>query len=79
MFQEYFTESLTEKIIIKVFYWFPGKIIAGSAFRDKSMDMRVPFEVAAEGVEHTDKTGSKVFAFIHFRKHTQDDISDRVE
>ena len=40
------------------------------------MDMRVPFEVSTERVKDTNKPRSKIFSFIKFRKHTEDDISD---
>lgn len=79
LFQKDFTKGEAKEIIIEMFYGLPGKIVAGGAFGNKGVDMRVPFEITAEGVENTDEAGSKVFSFIHFGKHAKDDIPDRVE
>ena len=39
----------------------PASTIADTTLRDKAVDMRVPFKITAEGMEDTDKTGSKAF------------------
>lgn len=57
----------------------PWSDVAGTTFRNEGMDMRIPFEVTSKSVEDTDNTGSKVFCFVDFRKHTQNDIADRKE
>lgn len=36
-------------------------------------------DIESVSVKDTDKTGSKVFRFVHFRKQTQNDIADRKE
>ena len=59
-----------------MFVWTPRGNITGTALGDERMDMRVAFEVSTETVKDTNKPGSKVFSFIKFRKHTEDDISD---
>lgn len=59
-----------------MFVWTPGGKKAGTALRDERMDMRIPFEVSTERVEDTNKSRSKIFSFIKFRKHTKDDIPD---
>ena len=59
-----------------MFVWTPGGKITGPALGNERMDMRIPFEVSTKRVKDTNKPGSKVFSFIKFRKHTEDDISD---
>lgn len=59
-----------------MFVWTPGGNITGTALGDKRMDMRVPFQVSTKRVKDTNKSRSKIFSFIKFRKHTKDDISD---
>lgn len=44
---------------IKVTNFAPGNGITGAAFGNQAVDMRVPFEVAAEGVKDTDKARGK--------------------
>ena len=58
-------------------YRTPGSNIAGSAFGDEGMNVRIPFEVASKGVKNTDETGGKVFFFVHIVEHTKDNIPDR--
>lgn len=48
----------------------PETIVAVTALRNKTMDMRVPFEVPAEGMKDHDETGSEVQGFILLKKHT---------
>ena len=59
-----------------MFVWTPRGNITGTALGDERMDMRVPFEVSTERVKDTNKPRSKIFSFIKFRKHTEDDIAD---
>lgn len=41
------------------------------------MNVRVPFQVPVKGMKDTDKSGCKIFGFIDFGKHAQNDIADR--
>lgn len=54
----------------------PRSEVAGTALRDKTMDMRITFEIAAEGVEYTNESGSKVFGLVEVMKHTKNNVSD---
>lgn len=54
----------------------PGSEIASAAFGNQCMDMRLPFQVPAKGMEDTDKTRSEVFRLVKFEEHTQDDVPD---
>ena len=38
-----------------------------------------PRKAAAEGVEDTDKTGSKTFGFVNLAEHTKNNITNRIK
>jgi len=57
----------------------PGSKVAGGAFRNKGVDMRIPFEVSAKGMKDADEAGSKAFCLIHLGKHTKKNITDRMK
>ena len=63
-------ESIAEVGIVEVIDITPKAVIAVSAFRDETMDMRIPFKIPAKGVKDHDKTGREVHGFILFKKHT---------
>ncbi len=44
---------------VKVLFVSPEETFANAALRNKAVDMRIPFEIASEGMENADKTGSK--------------------
>lgn len=54
----------------------PTPTIADTALRDEAVDMGVPFKVTPEGMEDTDKAGSKTFGFVVFVEHTEDNVAD---
>ena len=74
--QKNFAESIAKESVIKMFNGAPGREIAGTTFRNKAMDMRVPFEIASEGMEDANKAGSEVFRLIYVVEHAENDISD---
>lgn len=41
-FKKHFAKSITKEVVIKVFYRSPRSDVAGPAFRDEGMDMRIP-------------------------------------
>lgn len=51
----------------------PNVMIAVTASRNKAMDLWVPFQIPAKGVEYHDKTGSEVHGFILLEKHAGND------
>lgn len=63
------TESITEKVVVKMFYMTPETIIAETAFREEAVDVGIPFEVPAEGMEDHDIAGSVIFGMIEIEKH----------
>ena len=57
----------------------PASTIADTTLRDEAVDMRIPLKITPEGMEDTDKTGSKAFGFVVFVEHTEDDTADSGE
>lgn len=47
-------EGITKEAIIKMFNMAPRREVTGTAFRDKGMDMRIPFKVTTKGVKNAD-------------------------
>ena len=61
-------ESVAQESITEMFYIAPEGAIGEAALGNKAMDVRVPLEGAAEGMEDTDEAGDKVFGFIKLMK-----------
>ena len=57
----------------------PKAVVREAAFREKAVDMRIPFKRSSEGMEDTDKAGDKVFGFIEGEKHTEDNAADSLK
>ena len=53
-FKKDFLEGITKEPVIKMFYSAPWREVAGTTFRNKGVDMRIPFKVAAKGVKNAD-------------------------
>ena len=77
--QKYFTESQAQEDIIKMGIGPPGSKVASAAFRNESMDVRIPFQIPSKGMEDADKARSKEFRLIKFEEHAQDDVPDRMK
>lgn len=54
----------------------PLKRRTNAAFGDKTMNMRIPFQVATEGMKNTDNPGNKGLGFIDIEKHAENDTAD---
>ena len=67
-FEESSTESIAKESIVEMRDITPESIITVTAFRDETMDMRIPFKIPAESMQDHDKTRGKVFVFVHFRE-----------
>ncbi len=66
------TESIAEEGVVKVADITPETVAAVAAFRNEAVDMRVPFQVSAKGVEYHDKAECEVHGFILLKKHAGD-------
>ena len=69
-------ESITEIVIVEMFDMTPEAVITVTAFRKKTVDVRIPFEISAKSVEDHDISGSEMFGMIQFEKHAGDDTGD---
>ena len=52
-------EGVPHEAVVEVGVCTPEAVVSDTAFRDKTVDMWIPFEVTAKGVKDADKTGSK--------------------
>lgn len=52
-------EGVPHEAVVEVWVCTPESVVSNTAFRDKTVDMWIPFEVTAKSVKDTDKTGSK--------------------
>lgn len=68
-------ESLTKIGVVKVLNDSPEAVIGEAAFSEKTVDMWIPFERPAEGMQDTDETGDKVSFFVHFMEHPENNAA----
>lgn len=54
-----------------------GSNISGAAFRNESMDVRIPFQITPESVKNAYEARSKVFGFVSFEKHSENNVPNR--
>ena len=57
----------------------PNFMVAVPTFGDEAMDMGIPFEIPAEGVENHDKAWCKVLRLIQVEKHSGDNACSGME
>ena len=62
-------ESISQIVVVKVFYMAPEAVITVTAFGKDAVDMGIPFEIPAESMENHDITGSIVFGMVQIEKH----------
>ena len=62
-----------------MFHIVPERVIGEAALGNKAMDVGVPLEGAAEGMQDADEAGDKVFGFIKLAEQQQDNASDSLE
>lgn len=77
--QECSLESFTKIGVVKVLNDPPEAVIGEAALSKKTMDMWIPFQRSAEGMQDTDETGDKVSAFVHFMEHSENDAAYGLE
>ncbi len=63
-------ERITEESIVKVTHITPETVITVAALRDQAVDVWVPFQIPAKGMEDHDKTGSEIHGHVLFEKHS---------
>ena len=60
---------IPEILIVEMRLAFPSAGITETAFRDKTVNVRIPFKIPAEGMKDADETGSEMFRFAVFEEH----------
>lgn len=63
-------KGIAQKFIVKVFHMPPMKRITNSAFRNETMNMRIPFKISAKCMKDADEARSEALGFIDIMKHT---------
>ena len=66
-------EGIAEERVIEISDIPPQAAVSQAAFGDQAVDMGVPLQVAAEGVEDADESGGEGLGFVHPEEHAQDD------
>jgi hypothetical protein len=72
-------ERLAKKGIVEMLNDTPKTIVREPSFRNKAMNVRIPFKRTAKGVENTDKAWDKIFRFVQLVKHTKYNTADSVK
>ena len=73
------TESITEIVVVKVFYMTPESIITVAAFGKEAVNVGIPFEIAAKSMKDHDIAGSKIFGMVQIEKHPRYYTGDGME
>ena len=67
--EESCAESISQIVVVKVFYMAPEAVITVTAFGKETVDVRIPFEIPAKSMEDHDVAGSKIFGMVQVKKH----------
>lgn len=63
------TEGVAEIGIVEMPDVAPETVVTVTTFGNEAVDMWVPFQVPAEGVENKDNAGCEIHGFVLFKKH----------
>lgn len=69
-------ERIAQKVVVKMPDMAPGAVITETTFGKETVDMRIPFEIPAKGVEDHDVAGSEIFGMVQIEKHACDHSGD---
>ena len=72
-------KSVTEESVIKMGIITSEIVIDIVVFRDKAVNMQIPFPIPAKSMKNHNKSRSKIWGFIEFVEHTADHAGNRVE
>lgn len=72
-------ERITEIVIVEMFDMTPEAVITVTAFRKKTVDVRIPLKISAKSMEDHDISGSEMFGAVELEKHTGNDTGDGME
>ena len=63
-------ESISQIIVVKLFYMATEAVITVTAFRKETVDVGIPFEIPAESMEDHDIAGSIVLGMVQVEKYS---------
>ena len=72
-------KSKAHKRIIEMLKRFPNGMVASTTFRNKSVNVRIPFKISTESMKNKDETRSKRFRLIFFIEYAEDHIANRMK
>ena len=72
-------KRFTQISVIEIFDITPETIVGVSAFREKAVDVRIPFERTSESMEDADESWNKVFGLVEGMKKFFNDIRNSLE
>lgn len=61
-------EGIAEKGIVEMVDIVPEVVVAVATFGNEAMDVGIPFQIPAKGMENHNKTGSEVHGFVLLEK-----------
>ena len=67
--EESSTESITEVIVVKVFYMTPEAVITVTAFGKEAVDVGIPFKIPAKSMEDHNIARGEIFGMVKIEKH----------
>ena len=62
--EESCAESISQIVVVKVFYMAPEAIITVATFGKEAVNVGIPFEIAAKSMKDHDIAGSKIFGMV---------------
>ena len=71
-------ERLAKQGIVEMLNDTPKPIVRETTFRNKAMNVGIPFKRTAKGVENTDKAWNKVFRLKHTKYNTADSVKQAI-
>lgn len=77
--QESSLESFAKIGVVKVLDDSPETVIGEAALGKEAMDMGIPFQRSAEGMQDADETRDKVSFFVQFMEQSENDTADSLK
>lgn len=72
-------EGIAEKSIVEMVDIAPEAVVAVATFGNEAMDVGIPFQIPAKGMENHNKTGSEVHGFVLLEKYARDNTVYGIE
>lgn len=72
-------ESIAQIVVVKVLYMAPEAVVTVAAFGKETVNVGIPFEIAAKRMKDHDIAGSKIFGMVQIEKHPRYYTGDGME